>query len=148
MCRVLVSVAVLLLGAHLAGISLWPCWFARLTGRPCPGCGMTRAITALLRGDWASMTAFHPFAPFFLCVAVLVFLCAMLPASFAGKIARGTEVIEQRTAIPALTMLLFLCFGLLRMAGLCDNEARDQLVPRTSALHLLRSPQIHQPTNP
>jgi hypothetical protein len=28
------------------------CLFKAITGRPCPGCGMTRAIASILRGDF------------------------------------------------------------------------------------------------
>ena len=31
--------------------------------RPCPGCGMTRALHALAQGDLARAVAFHPLAP-------------------------------------------------------------------------------------
>jgi hypothetical protein len=39
------------------------CLFRRLLGLPCPGCGMTRALAALSRGDWRAALAFHPFSP-------------------------------------------------------------------------------------
>ncbi|GEM_PF-1487582 len=39
------------------------CGFRRLTGLPCPGCGMTRGISALLKGDWRLAVHFNPFAP-------------------------------------------------------------------------------------
>lgn len=38
------------------------CPFAVLTGQPCPGCGLTRATLALLRGDVAGSLHFHPLA--------------------------------------------------------------------------------------
>lgn len=40
-----------------------------LTGFPCPGCGMTRAMFSILRGDFAVAWHFHPFA-----YAILIFL--------------------------------------------------------------------------
>jgi len=46
-----------LYGAFLAG---GPCGFKVLTGAPCPGCGMTRSVGALLRGDLAASLRFHP----------------------------------------------------------------------------------------
>jgi hypothetical protein len=138
MCRVLATVAAILLGAHYFGINLWPCMFARLTGRPCPGCGLTRATAALAKGDWASVMVYHPFAPFFACVGALVLLSALLPSKPSERIARGVEILERRTAIPAVVMLFFLCFGLLRMGGLCHNQHRDRLVPEASALEMLR----------
>jgi len=39
------------------------CPSRRLLGLPCPGCGMTRALAALLRGDLAGAFALHPWAP-------------------------------------------------------------------------------------
>jgi hypothetical protein len=38
------------------------CLFRGLTGIPCPGCGLTRAAIALLRGDWAAALLLHPLA--------------------------------------------------------------------------------------
>ena len=38
------------------------CPFALGTGVACPGCGMTRGIAALVRGDLASSWRFHPLA--------------------------------------------------------------------------------------
>ncbi|HEY7564960.1 MAG TPA: DUF2752 domain-containing protein [Acidimicrobiia bacterium] len=40
------------------------CPFALLTGIACPGCGMTRAIAWLARGDFTTSVAYHPLAPF------------------------------------------------------------------------------------
>jgi hypothetical protein len=37
------------------------CWFYNLTGRPCPGCGLTRALLALGRGDFVAAWRFNPF---------------------------------------------------------------------------------------
>ncbi|RMG47150.1 MAG: DUF2752 domain-containing protein [Acidobacteria bacterium] len=39
------------------------CGFRHLTGLPCPGCGMTRGISAFLKGDWRLAVHFNPFAP-------------------------------------------------------------------------------------
>lgn len=38
------------------------CLFRRLTGIPCPGCGMTRAFAHLAKGEWAAAWANHPFS--------------------------------------------------------------------------------------
>lgn len=38
------------------------CPFALGTGVACPGCGMTRALAALVRGDFAASWSFHPLA--------------------------------------------------------------------------------------
>lgn len=43
----------------LAGVPVL-CPFRRLTGVPCPGCGLTRAVVALAHGDVAGAMALHP----------------------------------------------------------------------------------------
>jgi hypothetical protein len=40
------------------------CLSAALLHIPCPGCGMTRAAFALLRGDWSAAFALHPLSIF------------------------------------------------------------------------------------
>src|SRR5262245_32964776 len=39
------------------------CPFAIVTHHPCPGCGLTRAGLALLRGDVVTAFHFHPLSP-------------------------------------------------------------------------------------
>jgi len=39
------------------------CLFYRLSGMPCPGCGMTRALAALFHGEWREVLRLHPWAP-------------------------------------------------------------------------------------
>lgn len=51
--------------AYLAVLAVWwllrlPCVFTWLFGIPCPGCGMTRALLAVLRLDIAAAFAYHP----------------------------------------------------------------------------------------
>lgn len=47
------------------------CPFNRLTGLPCPGCGSTRALFALLRGDFAAYFSYNPFALLLLAMLVI-----------------------------------------------------------------------------
>lgn len=51
------GLAVLALGLYVLDIG---CVFRFVTGVPCPGCGMTRAWLAALRGDLAAAVAYHP----------------------------------------------------------------------------------------
>jgi hypothetical protein len=39
------------------------CPLRRFLGLPCPGCGMTRALAHLARGEWREALTFHPLAP-------------------------------------------------------------------------------------
>jgi hypothetical protein len=55
-------VALALVGAGMAFVFVGPafCPTALFLGIPCPGCGLTRASLALLRGDFAAALGFHP----------------------------------------------------------------------------------------
>ncbi|MGD2060779.1 MAG: DUF2752 domain-containing protein [Acidimicrobiia bacterium] len=39
------------------------CPFALCTGTACPGCGMTRAASSLIRGDFGGALTLHPLVP-------------------------------------------------------------------------------------
>lgn len=47
------------------------CPVALLTGVACPGCGMSRAIAWLLRGDLGLSVAYHPLAPLVVIIGVV-----------------------------------------------------------------------------
>ena len=58
----------------LAGLTLLHLWtplddvryslcLSRRMGLPCPGCGMTRALAHLAKGEWQGALAAHPFSP-------------------------------------------------------------------------------------
>lgn len=62
--------AALLLG-WLIPVKVWAslpdlCWFHRLSGRPCPSCGLTRSWAALLHGDFEAAFHFHALGPLLL----------------------------------------------------------------------------------
>lgn len=118
LCRLMLA-AVLLLGAgSLKGWHLWSCPFAELTGLPCPGCGMTRAFLAMARGDWSSALRLHPFAPFFALVGLICSVVSLLPEGLARRISDQTERLERKTKLPAIVLIIFAFFGLLRMLGI------------------------------
>ena len=48
------------------------CLFHRLTGRPCPSCGLTRSWSALLHGDLGAAFRFHRLGPPLLLALVLL----------------------------------------------------------------------------
>lgn len=59
------ATAFLALGLWNLGADSAPpfCLVRLLLDLPCPGCGMTRALQALARGDLAAAVRFHPLAP-------------------------------------------------------------------------------------
>lgn len=61
----LAVLAILAVGAHLFNKDLLhsfpPCAIHAVTGYYCPGCGATRALIALLRGQLVRSLMYHPF---------------------------------------------------------------------------------------
>lgn len=53
-----ISVAYIAVVAVFAAFH-WPCVFQFLFHVPCPGCGMTRAVLALLRGEFSAAFEYH-----------------------------------------------------------------------------------------
>jgi hypothetical protein len=100
------------------------CPMASSFGVPCPGCGLTRATLALLRGDFAEALHFHPLVwlltPLFVTfvgVAVLEFVGLRPRVSPIRWQGRGTNI--------ASVLVLLLTFGvwLLRFAGYFGGPA-------------------------
>jgi len=75
------------------------CVFRRVTGTPCPTCGLTRATALLLRGDWRAATALHPALP------VLAVEGAVLVAVWADGRRRGAHPLARWAAPLALANL-------------------------------------------
>ena len=64
------GVAVLLLAGSPGDDGPTICPFALMTGTACPGCGMTRAASHLLRGDVSTAIGYHPLIPLVMALAV------------------------------------------------------------------------------
>src|SRR5713101_578734 len=96
-------------GLHVALVSLglpsWECPFFRLTGIPCPGCGLSRATMLLLKGDLAGSLRFHAFAPIFLFAIVALFLSVLLPKSIIQPAITRAELIERNTGLTVLILV-------------------------------------------
>ncbi len=97
------------------GYNPWPCPFYSLTKLPCPGCGMTRAFLALMRGEWLEMAHSHPFAPYFLVLGLLCLpglaLSRHRRARWAAKLVR----VEEQTGLHALILAMFIGYSMVRM---------------------------------
>lgn len=60
--RALLAIGAWTVAVAPAALSIQRCTIARVFHRPCPGCGMTRAMQLLLLGDWRASIAMHPLA--------------------------------------------------------------------------------------
>jgi hypothetical protein len=67
---VLVAAGLLVVGPGETSV----CLIRTMTGVACPGCGMTRAAAALLRGDVPMAWSLHPLAPLVALQAVVIWI--------------------------------------------------------------------------
>ena len=96
------------------GFDLFPCPFKRVTGLPCPGCGMTHATRALLHGDLVGMVRFHPFAPVFLAFWGVVVAGLLWPRAGRGVFLRRLERLERWSKWPLWVGVTLLGYSLTR----------------------------------
>jgi len=108
---------VLLVTAQVLGITIYACPFQATTGLPCPGCGLTRGTTALLRGDLQQALAFHPFSPLVVICVVLLVLSLILPEAPRSKMLNRIEALERRTGLGLLGLLALMAYGAYRVLG-------------------------------
>lgn len=101
-------------GTLLPGLDL--CTFHRLTGLPCPGCGLTRAFCALTHGDVRAAWHFNPFSLAFYAGCLLLLAWPLLSA---WQPALETRLIRSKwcTRGPLLLVLAMWVYGLVRIAG-------------------------------
>ncbi len=88
------------------------CPTAQLLHRPCPGCGMTRALDLVLHGDVAASLAMHPLA-----VPSALVQIALAAASIAVTLQKGSpfallQVRYGRASLVAIVVVGVLVVGL------------------------------------
>jgi len=114
-CIGVAATGLVLVVANAFGKSLWICVFHEATGLPCPGCGLTRGLTAFARGDVQQALHWHPFTPVFAFGAVLTLVVTVLPAPQRVKVLDVIARIEARTGITFVLLIALFAFGLWRM---------------------------------
>lgn len=105
------GVLLLLLADPLRGRGLVPCFFHLLTGLYCIGCGATRALAALLRGDLAAACSYNVFMLFWLPWPAYSLLALWLEA-LAGR--RILPQIRDHRLLMAILLASALIFFILR----------------------------------
>ena len=107
----------------LGGLGVDLCVLHATTGLPCPGCGMSRAISAISQGQLSTAVALNPFAllawPLFLVLAVVTLAPRSVYARFEAWVSARSRPITRVyrlcftafAAFGAIRFLLFLCLG-------------------------------------
>ncbi|HXV97951.1 MAG TPA: DUF2752 domain-containing protein [Anaerolineae bacterium] len=97
------------------GLPGWPCPFLHVVGLPCPGCGLSRAMVALLQGNWRTSLDLHAFAPIFALALVLVIGATILPQKQRIWLVSWLEIVERRTGITAILLIGLVFYWLVRL---------------------------------
>ena len=95
------------------GFSFRLCLFHLIYGVDCPGCGMTRGISHLLRGHMITALQYHPFSPLVLAYLIFQSLSLFLPLEFKRQVAIGLSRHEAKLGILFWILVSsFLLYGL------------------------------------
>ncbi|WP_205525748.1 DUF2752 domain-containing protein [Pyxidicoccus trucidator] len=112
---VLGVVAAVQLGLIRFELPGWPCPLQSAVGLPCPGCGLSRAMTALLHGEWRTALSWHLFAPVILAALLLIIGMAFLPEAARRRSIDAVARLERRTRVTALLLVALMAYWLVRL---------------------------------
>jgi Protein of unknown function (DUF2752) len=125
MCKAIAGVAAVHMTLVATGLPGWQCPMRYGIGVPCPGCGLSRAIKALVSGHVQQAISIHAFAPVALGVLALI-LCTVLGSrSYQSQIARHVRQIE-KLGVSTVLVVTFVLYWLTRL--LFFREALYNLV--------------------
>ena len=96
-------------------LPLWECPFFKVTGLPCPGCGLTRACLLLLQGDVHGSFRFHAFAPVFIVLISMMLIATVLPKTVAEPLIHKAETLERKTGITIIIFSGLILYWLARL---------------------------------
>ena len=114
-CAAITGATALHLSLVIAGLPSWHSPFHDIFGIPDPGCGLTRAIVALLSGDWQTSLTFHAFAPLFVIALTLIAFNAIIPRLPRDMIVAWVEGVERHTGLTAILLLGLVVYWLARL---------------------------------
>jgi hypothetical protein len=120
----MVGAAMLHFGLVMLGLPGWQCPIRQTLGIPCPGCGLSRAMTALTAGDWQNSLTLHAFAPLFLIGLLLMAGVTLLPSTPRQSVINWIDLAERRTGIIAILLIGFVFYWLARLILLREAYIR------------------------
>ncbi len=116
--RILTIAAALQLGLTATGLPGWQCQFNNSIGIPCPGCGLSTAVAALIRGEWQSAAHTHIFAPVFLIGLIFMGILSVLPVCIYRNILHLMALVEQNTGFATFISIALVGYWGIRIHGL------------------------------
>lgn len=104
---------------HMTLVSLelpsWECPLLHGIGVPCPGCGLSRATSALFHGEWQTSLQYHALAPFFVIGLGFIAVVTVLPQIHRQKTFQHLEWVEKKTGFVAIYLLTLVAYWLARL---------------------------------
>ena len=101
----------------VGGLGFDLCWLHALTGLPCPGCGLSRAVAAVSQGEFLVALGANPFVLFVWPVLLFLAVLAVLPRGLVKRIeARLDRVGAGLARGYQVVLLAFVGFGALRFS--------------------------------
>jgi len=109
----------------LAASALWSpeglprvptCSFHAVTGRPCPGCGLTRSVCAISHGRWGEAWRFNPFGYLFYGLALLGAVSPLVERWRPGALGRWLRPRRLGPFVTGVLAAMFV-FGAVRFAA-------------------------------
>jgi hypothetical protein len=114
-CAMIIGASLLQLSLVGAGLPGWQSPIHSVLGIPDPGCGLSRAVVALLRGDWRTSLAFHAFAPFFIATLSLMSVTVILPQAPRDRLINLVEGLERQTGLTTIFLVSLIIYWLARL---------------------------------
>lgn len=105
-CVVLAVVLVLQLVSAGAGVSVYQCPILKLSGVPCPGCGLSRGAVATLLIDPAGVVWWNAFGPAALGAVLLILVSGLLPEQPRRALVSRVAWVERKTGVTNTVFIL------------------------------------------
>jgi hypothetical protein len=118
---ILAGFAFVQIGLTSAGWQGWQCPIYFVSGMPCPGCGLSRAMALFIQGHWHAAFDMHAFAPILLIAVMFFAVTAAMPRRLQQTVLLRVAVVERRTGIMIIVMVAIFMYWGLRIAGVINS---------------------------
>lgn len=121
-------------------LGLPPCPSVLIFNRPCPGCGLTTSWTAFIHGDFAMAFHAHPLGP----LLYMLFTVGALMSLYGFR--TGQLLLTDSRGFTrwfAVGFVVFLGFGLIRMARTTDFQTPQERIISGLAIEQANKPAHH-----